>query len=38
MKVAKLVKISMDMLKLMSEYGVRMDDWQYVDAEGRFNF
>lgn len=32
MKMAKLLKISMDMLKLMSEYGVKIDDWQYVDT------
>ena len=32
MKVAKLVKISMAMLKILSEFGVKIDDWQYVDA------
>lgn len=32
MKIAKLVKISMDMLKLMSEYGIKIDDWKYVNA------
>ena len=32
MKVAKFVEISMAMLKLLSENGVKIDDWQYVDA------
>ena len=32
MKVAKLVKIDMEMLKLLSSFGVRIDDWQYVEA------
>ena len=32
MKVAKLVKIGTEMLKLLSENGIRIDDYQYVDA------
>ena len=32
MKVAKLVKISMEMLKLLSENGIKVDDYRYVDA------
>lgn len=32
MKVVKIVEISMDMLKLLSENGIKVDDWQYVDA------
>lgn len=32
MKVAKLVEISMAMLKLLSENGVRLEDYRYVSA------
>jgi AraC-like DNA-binding protein len=32
MKVAKLVKISTAMLKLLSENGIKVDDYRYVDA------
>ena len=32
MKVAKLLKISMAMLKLLSENGIKVDDYRYVDA------
>lgn len=32
MKVVELLKISMNMLKVMSENDVLRDDWQYVDV------
>lgn len=32
MKVVKLVKISMAMLKLLSENGIKIDDYRYVGA------
>ena len=36
MKVAKLVKISTAMLKLLSENGIRIDDWRYISAYENF--
>ena len=30
MKIAEFVKIGTEMLKLMSEYDVRIDDWKYL--------
>ena len=36
MKVAKLVKISMEMLKVLSENGIRLDDYRYVEAYEEF--
>lgn len=32
----KLVKINAFSLKIMSEYGLRAEDWRYLDAYGRF--
>ena len=32
MKMAKFVKISIGILKVMSENGIKIDDWQYVDV------
>jgi hypothetical protein len=32
MRISKLIKISIGMLKLLSENGIRIDDWQYVDV------
>ena len=36
MKVVELLKISMVMLKMMSENGILRDDWQYVRAYEEF--
>lgn len=36
MRIAKLLKISIGMLKLLSENGIKMDDWQYVGAYEEF--
>mgnify|MGYP007101825840 CR=1 FL=1 len=36
MKVVKVVEISIGILKLLSEFGIRIDDWQYVDAYKEF--
>ena len=36
MKAAKLVKIGMEMLKVLSENGIKFSDWQYVGAYESF--
>lgn len=36
MKVAKLVEISMGMLKLLSDNGIKIDDYLYIDAYEQF--
>lgn len=36
MRVAKLVKISTQMLMLLSENGIRIDDYKYVEAYESF--
>lgn len=36
MKVVELLKISMSMLKVMSENDVMRDDWKYIEAYEQF--
>lgn len=31
MKIAELMKISMEMLKMMSKCGIKTDDWQHLE-------
>ena len=31
MKIAELMKISMEMLKMMSKCGIKTDDWQHIE-------
>lgn len=33
MKIAELVKISMEMLKMMSKCGIKTDDWQHLERK-----
>jgi ribosomal protein S25 len=31
MKIAELIKISMEMLKMMSKSGIKTDDWRHLE-------
>ena len=38
MKIVELVKISMEMLKMMSECGIKTGDWQHLEMYEEYTY